>query len=146
MEIHNNIDIAVGNNSHAEDITRFQMDMAMESEGLSLDYERVLQGVRAVLSDDTKGQYIVASINGKTVGCLMITREWSDWNSCWYWWIQSVYVSPRHRSQGIYTAMYHTVLDLAKANDVTQIRLYVDKNNLKAQRAYQRLGMNECHY
>ena len=42
--------------------------------------------------------------------------------------------------------MYHTVLDLAKANDVTQIRLYVDKNNLKAQRAYQRLGMNECHY
>ena len=148
MKTHNNIDleITVGNDSHAEDITRFQMDMAMESEGLALDHERISQGVKAVLADEAKGQYIVASINGVTVGCLMITREWSDWNNCWYWWIQSVYVSPHHRSQGIYTAMYHTVLNLAKANGVSQIRLYVDKNNLKAQRTYQRLGMDECHY
>ncbi|MBR3859526.1 MAG: GNAT family N-acetyltransferase [Bacteroidaceae bacterium] len=35
------------------------------------------------------------------VGSLMLTREWSDWNNQWYWWIQSVYVTPEHRRQSI---------------------------------------------
>ena len=35
--------------SHAEAITRFQVDMAAESEGVSLDFERTLRGVQSVL-------------------------------------------------------------------------------------------------
>ena len=76
----------------------------------------------------------------------MITREWSDWNNCWYWWIQSVYVLKEYRGRGIYKAMYNRVLDLAKAESVSQIRLYVDKDNSTAQAVYQKMGMAECHY
>lgn len=140
------LEITVGDVFNAEEIARFQVAMAMESEGLALNEERVRRGVRAVLADEAKGRYVIALLGGKVVGCLMITREWSDWNSCWYWWIQSVYVLPEYRGRGIYKAMYNKVLDLAKAEGVSQIRLYVDKSNSTAQAVYQKLGMEECHY
>ena len=148
MEVVNDnaLEIAVGDVAHVDDIARFQVDMAMESEGLALVYERVRRGVQAVMDDEAKGRYIIARLNGKVVACLMITREWSDWNCCWYWWIQSVYVVPEHRGRGIYKAMYNKVLDLAKAEGISQIRLYVDKGNSTAQAVYQKLGMAECHY
>ena len=50
--------------SYAEAVTRFQVDMAIESEGLSLDYERTLKGVQSVLQDESKGRYILAIIDG----------------------------------------------------------------------------------
>ena len=140
------LEIIVGDATHAGEIARFQVAMAMESEGLALDSKRVREGVVAVLEDDAKGRYVIARIGGDVVGCLMITREWSDWNSCWYWWIQSVYVMPEYRGRGIYKAMYNRVLDLAKNARVSQIRLYVDKENITAQTVYQKLGMEECHY
>ena len=140
------IEIAPDALSYAEAITRFQVEMAMESECLSLDYDRTLKGVQAVLQDDTKGRYILAVIDDTPVGSLMLTREWSDWNCCWYLWIQSVYVSPEHRTKGIFKAMYNQVLDLARSEGITQVRLYVDKDNTSAQAVYQKLGMSECHY
>ena len=148
MEVVNDnaLEIAVGDVAHVDDIARFQVDMAMESEGLALEYECVCRGVQAVMVDEAKGRYIIARLDGKVVACLLITREWSDWNCCWYWWIQSVYVVPEHRGRGIYKAMYNKVLDLAKAEVISQIRLYVDKENSTAQTVYQKLGMAECHY
>ena len=41
--------------SYAEAITRFQVDMASESEGVSLNFERTLRGVQSVLQDESKG-------------------------------------------------------------------------------------------
>ena len=144
LDIH--IETAPSDMDFAEAITRFQVNMALESEGLTLDHERTLNGVKAVLQDESKGRYVLAIVDGKPVGSLMLTREWSDWNCCWYLWIQSVYVSPDYRQKGVYRAMYNEVLHLAKSEGVTQVRLYVDKDNEKAQKVYQKLGMSECHY
>ena len=140
------IEIAPSDLSYAPAIARFQVDMAMESEGYALDYGRILKGVESVLQDDNKGRYVLAFIDGKPVASLMITREWSDWKCCWYLWIQSVYVSPDYRKNGIYKAMYEEVLRLARSEGVSQVRLYVDKDNKKAQTVYQKVGMSECHY
>lgn len=127
-------------------IVQFQADMAMESEGCVLNKEKVTKGVTAAMLDDSKGIYWVAKYEGRTIGSLMITREWSDWNNEWYWWIQSVYVTPAYRKQGVYKAMYQKVKDAAKENNVSQIRLYADKINISAQKAYQSLGMHKSHY
>lgn len=129
-----------------DSIVQFQADMAMESEGCVLNKEKVTKGVTAAMLDDSKGIYWVAKYEGRTIGSLMITREWSDWNNEWYWWIQSVYVTPEYRKQGVYKAMYQKVKDAAKENNVSQIRLYADKTNLSAQKAYQSLGMHKSHY
>ena len=129
-----------------ESIVQFQAKMAMESEGTTLDLEKVTKGVTAAMNDESKGIYWVAKVNGKAIGSLMVTRDWSDWNNEWYWWIQSVYVLPDYRKHGVYKAMYSTLKEVAKENKVSQIRLYVDKTNHPAQQVYQRLGMHESHY
>lgn len=142
----NIIDIVAGSEGDVALIAQFQVDMAMESEGLTLDAEKVLNGVSAVMKDNSKGKYLVARSDEHIIASLMITREWSDWNCEWYWWIQSVYVLPSYRGKGIFSAMYSKVKEMAREEGVAQIRLYVDKENIKARNVYQRLGMNECHY
>lgn len=141
-----NIIITRGTPRDIDKIVQFQIDMAMESEGCLLNREKVTHGVTAAMNDETKGIYWVAQIEGNTIGSLMLTREWSDWNNEWYWWIQSVYVMPEFRKRGVYRAMYSTLKEVATENHVSQIRLYVDKTNLSAQKVYQRLGMHESHY
>ena len=140
------MEISTGTYNDIEAITGFQIAMALESEGTVLDEERVLKGVAAVMEDGSKGIYIIARIEDRPVASLMITREWSDWNNGWYWWIQSVYVMPEHRGQGIFRAMYTKVIEMAKEQNIAQVRLYVDRHNTNAQKVYQKLGMEECHY
>ena len=138
--------ITRGKASDIEAIVRFQADMAMESEGTMLDMDILTLGVTSAINDEQKGTYLVASVNDTPIGSLMVTREWSDWNNMWYWWIQSVYVMPEYRNQGVYRAMYATLKDMAKENGVSQVRLYADRTNHSAQQVYQRLGMTESHY
>ena len=138
--------ITRGKASDIDAIVRFQADMAMESEGTMLDMDRLTLGVSSAINDEQKGIYLVARANDTPIGSLMLTREWSDWNNQWYWWIQSVYVMPEYRKKGVYKAMYATLKDMAQENGVSQIRLYADRTNLSAQQVYQRLGMTESHY
>ena len=138
--------VAIGTQSDIETISRFQIAMAMESEGYRLDPEIIGRGVTAVMNDSNKGMYLIARMGGETIASLMITREWSDWNNRWYWWVQSVYVLPEHRGKGIYKTMYEAVKKMAIEQGVSQVRLYVDKSNVRAQEVYKRLGMDECHY
>lgn len=138
--------ITLGKVSDIDAIVRFQADMAMESEGTMLDMDRLALGVTSAINDEHKGTYIVARANGIPVASLMLTREWSDWNNQWYWWIQSVYVMPEYRKKGVYKAMYTTLKDMARVNGVSQIRLYADRTNLAAQQVYKKLGMHESHY
>lgn len=141
-----NLVITRGEADDIESIVRFQADMAMESEGTTLDNDKLTKGVTAAINDESKGTYLVARAEGKAIGSLMLTREWSDWNNLWYWWIQSVYVMPEYRKKGVYKAMYATLKEMAKENGVSQIRLYADRTNLSAQQVYRRLGMKESHY
>jgi len=139
-------DITTGTQTDIKEIAQFQVDMAMESENLALDIKIVMRGVKAVISDPRKGLYFVARDKDVAIASLMLTKEWSDWNNGWYWWIQSVYVRPEYRRQGIFTALYHAVEEAAQQENVSQIRLYVDKDNTRAQSTYQKLGMHESHY
>lgn len=140
------INVIFGTLEDLDTIVQFQMDMAFESERTILNKNSLEKGVGAALKDADRGRYLVAKVKEEVVGSLMLTREWSDWNNCWYLWVQSVYVVPTHRGKGIYTAMYQKVKDIAREEGIRQIRLYVDKDNTNAQRVYNQLGMTECHY
>ena len=125
--------------------------MAWETEKRKLDPERVGQGVAALLNDPAKGTYFLAEVEhgGRHViaGQLLITYEWSDWRNGNFWWIQSVYVIQKFRAHGIFTALFGYVRDLAsKRDDVCGLRLYVEGQNKRAQRTYERLGMKRTSY
>ena len=128
-------------------VIQFNLALAWESEGRSLDLARLRTGVEAVFNGDGRGFYLVAEMDGRVVGQLLITHEWSDWRNAFFWWIQSVYVSAEHRRQGVYRTLHNHVLAEAKRQgDVCGIRLYVDRDNSVAQRVYSGLDMQQARY
>ena len=130
-----------------ETIVRLNSAMALETEDRVLDPDTLREGVGRLLSDDIRGFYLVAESAGQIVGQLMVTFEWSDWRNAYFWWIQSVYVAPEFRRMGVYRLLERSVKSQAlQKGDVCGIRLYVDRDNLVAQRVYTNLGMNHARY
>ncbi len=132
---------------HAGGLVEFQMAMAMETENLRLDRNLVEKGVKAVFDDVAKGKYFVALDDNKLIASLMITNEWSDWRNGNVYWIQSVYVLPEYRGKSVFKQMYLHIKDIVEnVPGLSGIRLYVDKNNNRAQKVYNKIGMDGSHY
>jgi GNAT superfamily N-acetyltransferase len=139
--------IRMAESKDAAALIEFNQAMALETEGRRLDPQTLKSGVEAVFQDAKKGFYIVAESDEKIVGGLMITFEWSDWRGEWFWWIQSVYILPERRGQGIYRKLYDFVKEKAQAQgDVYGFRLYVETENIRARQVYEKLGMGASHY
>jgi ribosomal protein S18 acetylase RimI-like enzyme len=66
--------------------------------------------------------------------------------NAYFWWIQSVYVAPGFRRQGVYSQLHRHVEKLAAGTEVCGIRLYVDRDNARARATYERLGMKPARY
>jgi ribosomal protein S18 acetylase RimI-like enzyme len=131
----------------ADTIIAFNRAMAMETERKKLTLDVITRGVKNLLAQPQRGFYVVAEIGGVSVGSLMITNEWSDWRDGDFWWIQSVYVKPEFRKLGVYRTMYGFVQSLAASKpNVCGFRLYVERENVNAQKTYGSLGMEESHY
>lgn len=130
----------------AESIVDWQLAMALETEDLHLDRETVRQGVAGVFTQPARGRYWVAELDGRPVGGLLVTYEWSDWRNGDFHWIQSVYVEPAARGGGVFKALYAAVEAGARAAGAVGLRLYVEEENTRAQSAYHSLGMRENDY
>jgi GNAT superfamily N-acetyltransferase len=141
------ITVRVATPADAEFLVRGNAAMALETEDLSLDLDRLRDGVHALFEQPGRGVYYVAELDGQRAGQMMITYEWSDWRNGLFWWIQSVYVEPRFRSQGVFRAVYRHVEKLARTTPgVCGLRLYVENSNSQAQEIYQRLGLQRTAY
>jgi ribosomal protein S18 acetylase RimI-like enzyme len=131
----------------ARALAGFNAAMALETERKALMPHVIGAGVRGLLRRPGSGFYTVAECNGQVIGALMITKEWSDWRNGDFWWIQSVYVRPEYRRQGVYRRLYAYLGKLAaKARAVCGFRLYVESDNRRAQATYEAAGMARTHY
>ena len=130
-----------------EFIAAANLALAQETEGQVLDPVLLAPGVRAVLEEPGRGHYYLAEVDGRPVGQLMTTYEWSDWRNGVFLWIQSVYVLPEYRGSGAFRALFGNLLALARADSrICGIRLYVDRNNAQALQVYERFGMHRSNY
>lgn len=128
-------------------IAEYNRALARETEGRDLDPDRIGPGVVAVLQDATKGRYLVAERQGRVIGQLMVTFEWSDWRNGMFWWIQSVYVAPEERGRGVFGGLYRAVEVEARSNPgICGLRLYMEHHNERARMAYVKLGMKAAGY
>lgn len=130
----------------AATIALFNTEMAYETERVILNKEILLRGVEAIIRDPLKGLYFLAVMDGAVVGQTLVTYEWSDWRNGLWWWIQSVYVQPGYRKQGIYRSLHHHIEQEAHKAGCIGLRLYVEKENNTAQSAYVNMGMKESPY
>lgn len=129
------------------DIASFQINLASETENVTLEESIVREGLKRLFDEPYRGQYYVAEIDNKVVGCHLITYEWSEWRNGNVWWLQSVYISKDHRKKGVFKKMYDTLIEKIKNDpEILGLRLYVDKTNVPAQKVYEGLAMNGDHY
>lgn len=128
-------------------IVQFNQALAVETERKTLPDNVIRDGVCSLLADGQCGRYFIAEVDGMVVGQTMVTLEWSDWRNGWFWWIQSVYVSPEFRRRGVFRALHVHVRDAARAaGNTCGLRLYVHEGNHRAMEAYLNLGMERTHY
>jgi len=128
-------------------LVEFACAMATETEDKALPRDTVHKGVSHLLVHANAGFYLIAEQDGVTAGTLMVTTEWSDWRNGTFWWIQSVYVAPAARRQGVYRALYQAVQQRAETHDdICGYRLYVERENTNARKTYEALGMSATTY
>jgi ribosomal protein S18 acetylase RimI-like enzyme len=145
------LNIRIARPEDALTIESFSAAMALETEGRRLDLDRLHRGTIALIENPAQGFYIVAEQeqgdNRQLLGQLMVTYEWSDWRNGVFWWIQSVYVAPEWRRQGVYRRMHENVVAIAKASpNVCGVRLYVERSNSAAQAVYRKVGLTPSAY
>jgi len=145
--MHDTIFIRHALRDDAKAIIAGNVAMALETEDKTLDATLIDRGVQAVLNGNGKGRYWVAEMDGTTVGQIMVTHEWSDWRNGFMWWIQSVYVIESARRKGVFSKLYRHVETLARQDpECCGIRLYVERDNERAQATYLALGMTKPGY
>ena len=128
-------------------IVEYNYNLAYETENKELDKEILTKGVRNIIQDENKGIYHVCEIDGKVVGQIMYTFEWSDWRNGTFLWVQSVYVDKEHRGKGVFKSLYNYIKSICDNDDnICGIRLYVEKENYVAQKTYSNLSMSQCNY
>lgn len=128
-------------------IVSYNLALAEETEGKTLARAALQSGVQKGLERPDLCRYFVVERDGQVVAQAMVTFELTDWRGGLFWWLQSVYVHPRHRRVGVFRRLYNYIAERAKAEtDVVGLRLYVEDDNLSAQNVYRALGMSSTSY
>lgn len=128
-------------------LAKFNCAIARETEEKELDPNTVLRGVERGLQHADEVLYFVAETPTEIIGCLMLTREWSDWRDGWLVWVQSVYVESDFRGQGVFRGILAFAIEEIRKNpDVVGVRLYVEESNTRAQSVYLRTGFSDPKY
>ncbi len=132
---------------HIEILANWQVSMALESEGMTLDLATVVSGVTKVFDEPQIGFYLLAVKEDTPVGCCLVLREWSDWRNGYVLWIHSVYTLSSQRREGVFKAIYnHLKYSVMDHKDLRGLRLYVDRGNKVARQVYEKMGMSCDHY
>jgi GNAT superfamily N-acetyltransferase len=140
-------DIRRATSADIESLVSFAIAEAREAEGATKDMNRVHQGIRTALEDDAIAMYwVLEKSDSGLIGSVSIMREWSDWNSGYYWWIQNMYILPAFRGKGLMERLIQALKDAARQEGALELRLYVHKNNAQAVIAYQKAGFFDSDY
>jgi GNAT superfamily N-acetyltransferase len=130
--------------SDLEKLVSFAIAEASEAEKTSRSPELIREGVKHGLKDDSVAMYwVLEKEDSEVIGNISVVREWSNWNSGYYWWIQSMFLHPEYRGKGLMSKLIEAVSELAKQEDAVELRLYVQNKNKRAIRAYRKAGF--CH-
>ncbi|MBB3696150.1 GNAT family N-acetyltransferase [Flammeovirga yaeyamensis] len=143
----NKYNIIVADERYVETIAQFQVDMAWETESYKLDFSTVKRGVQHIFDNQNIGRYVLVMDGDKCVASMLNLYEWSDWRCGNVLWIHSLYVIEGYRRKGIFRMMYeHVKKEVDASADLMGLRLYVEKDNKRAQDTYKAMGMTKEHY
>ena len=130
-----------------ETIITFTLAEAREAEGRDSDVEAVRRGVRAAFDDPSLATYWVAeTVDLTIVASTSINTEWSDFHGGYYWWIQSLFIVPEHRGNGLVELLLDHLAAVAGRANALDLRLYAHHSNQRALHVYERCGFTVAPY
>ncbi|UUM31970.1 GNAT family N-acetyltransferase [Vibrio japonicus] len=133
--------------SDLPDLIEFTVEEAREAEDVVKVPETLERGISAALNDSSIATYwVLVDENDCPCGNVSAVQEWSDWNAGYYWWIQSMYIKPEFRGQGLMAKLINAVEEEMSRQGGLELRIYVHKNNAIAKRAYEKIGFNDSNY
>jgi len=142
-----NITIREADDSDVLTLIEYNRALAKDTENLSLDIDVLRRGIQTALKLENCYYFVAEIERGNVIGQTMITSEWSDWRNSEIWWIQSVYVHPDYRKQGVFRKIFMHIENISKKSRlIKSLRLYVMKDNLIGIESYKNLGMNNSGY
>ena len=127
-------------------LVAFTLQEAREAEGHAADASAVRRGVEGAFREPPFAAYWVAESDGQVVGSISVVREWSNFRGGQYWWIQSVFIAPAHRSRGLIEQLLDHVTSVARTEGALDLRLYAHASNARALRVYERCGFTTAPY
>lgn len=133
--------------SDLESLVTFTVQEALETEGKHPDVAAVRLGVESGVGGTAPSTYWVAEADdGDVVGSVSVVTEWSNFRGGYYWWVQSLFVTPAHRGAGLVDALLDFVADAARVAGALDLRLYDLQSNKRAIGAYRRCGFQVADY
>ena len=130
-----------------ETILDFTMDEAREAEGHAPERATVRRGVCAAFANPARSTYWMAEdSHGTAVAHSSVVTEWSDFHGADYWWVQSLYVAPAHRGNGLVELLLDHLAEAARRAGAHDLRLYAHEGNARALRAYARCAFVRAPY
>ncbi|KAB0496490.1 GNAT family N-acetyltransferase [Pseudomonas vancouverensis] len=131
----------------APTIVQFIMEEAREAEALALDQSIVEKGVKSTLVGAVPRYWVVVNqADESIIASASIYTEWSDWNNANYWWLQSFYLVPSARGQGLAQRLLQQIANEAIEAGAIELRLYVHKDNQRASASYVKAGFDTAPY
>ena len=128
-------------------LVAFTAEEAREAEGSIKPVETLRLGIKAALDDPAKAIYwVLVDDKNRVIGSVSAVKEWSDWNAGYYWWIQSIYISPSYRGRGLIINLLNAVEQEMETQNGLELRLYVHKENRAAIRAYEKAKFVNSDY
>ena len=124
-------------------IVKYNINGAEEQTGSDLGWQSMRDGVSYCIRSRTD-YYLVKEVDKKIVGQLRVHTHWYDWYDTYFWWIEHVYVPPKHRGNGYADELIKEVCDRAtRREDVGLVLLMVNPENGSARRLYEKCGFKE---
>ena len=128
-------------------LIEFTNNEAMEAEGITKSPQKLKAGISSALGDENKAIYwVLVNTSEIPVGSVSALKEWSDWNSGYYWWIQSMYIDPAYRGKNYMSLLLSAVIQEMDKQNGHELRLYVHKKNQAAIKAYKKSNFRESNY
>ena len=145
--MHSQYHIRPASSSDLEALVTFTVQEALETEESHPDIAAVRRGVQSGVDGAAPVGYWVALFDdGEIVGSISVVTEWSNFRGAYYWWVQSLFVTPAHRGRGLVDLLLDFVADSARAAGALDLRLHVLKSNERAIGAYRRCGFHTAAY
>lgn len=142
-----NYTIREANRADIDTLVAFTLQEAREAEDAKKSVDAVTRGVESSIEDPRLATYWVAeSSDGRVVASISVVTEWSNFHGGYYWWIQSLFIVPEHRGQGLVELLLENLVNAAGVAGAFDLRLYAHKSNQRALQAYRRCGFKAAPY